>query len=265
MLSLHLKDLDLNTTPTQIHIRGETTKSGNPRVAFISNEATEIVREWLNIREAATKTVKRRSAKSKPSLTKEDPRLFPFTQLNAYAIWNNALDKAKLNGRDRNTNIREFHPHVLRKFFRSRMATVVALDIVEALMGHQGYLTEAYRRYTIEQLAKCYQRGEATLSVFTDMEEVSKLRQEVEERNKTLQTLVNGLTRENMELKEKMTTVESQMGVVSKQLENLEPTKLETENRILNQEVANLKGQYEKLEDLVFKLSQELGKKSKDS
>jgi len=261
-LQLQLDDLDLDSKPAKIHIQGAYTKSGNPRTAFISSEATETLTSWLKIRDKSLKAAIGRSRGHKPK--EDDNRVFSFTKINAYAIWNNALDKAGLNGRDKTTDRRKFHPHVLRKFFRSQLGTVIPVDVVEALMGHEGYLTQVYRRYSLEQLGEFYLKGEATLSVFTEMEEVSKLRKEVKERNKILQTLVNGLTRENMEFKDKLATVESQMGVVSKQLANLEPTKLETENRILNQEVTKLKGQYEKLEVSVFKLSQELAK-SKES
>ena len=81
------------------------------------------------------------------------------------------------------------------------MATVIPVDVVEALMGHEGYLTEVYRRYSIEDLAKFYKQGEHTLLVFAESENVSKLRAEIEEKNRQLQALVNGLIAENMELK----------------------------------------------------------------
>ncbi len=44
--------------------------------------------------------------------------------------------------------------------------------------------------------------------VFTEAEEVGKLRTEVEERNRQLQTLVNGLTAENLELKSRVARLE---------------------------------------------------------
>ena len=39
------------------------------------------------------------------------------------------------------------------------MATLIPVDVVEALMGHEGYLTEAHRRYTPEDLADFYKKG----------------------------------------------------------------------------------------------------------
>jgi hypothetical protein len=90
---------------------------------------------------------------------------------------------------------------VLRKFFRTKLGTVIPVDVVEALMGHEGYLTEVYRRYSVEELAKFYKQGEHALLVFTESAEIGKLRQEIEEKNKQLQMFVNGLTAENLDLK----------------------------------------------------------------
>lgn len=78
-------------------------------------------------------------------------------------------------------------------------------------MGHEGYLTEVYRRYNPEDLARFYKQGEAALLIFAEAGEVSKLRDEIEERNRQLQILVNGLTAENLELKEKVRKIEARL------------------------------------------------------
>nr|NIM44154.1 tyrosine-type recombinase/integrase [Nitrososphaeria archaeon]NIN53610.1 tyrosine-type recombinase/integrase [Nitrososphaeria archaeon]NIQ34131.1 tyrosine-type recombinase/integrase [Nitrososphaeria archaeon] len=69
-LKLKLDDVDLDreysveneviTVPT-IEIQGEYTKTGNPRVTFISNETKEIINEWFKIREKYIKTATKRS------------------------------------------------------------------------------------------------------------------------------------------------------------------------------------------------------------
>jgi len=83
-------------------------------------------------------------------------------------------------------------------------------------MGHEGYLTEVYRRYTVEDLRKFYLKGESALLVFTEAQEVTKLRQEVDEQNKALQTLVNGLTGENLELKARVSRMEIESSELKK-------------------------------------------------
>jgi len=207
LLKSNIDDLYLKEEPARIQIRGEITKTGNPRHAFINREAKEALTEWLKVRDEYLKAAVAKSHLYKKSL--EDSRIFPFDKATAYSMWKIALHKSGLNGKDKSTGREKIHPHVLRKFFRTRLgATGIPVDVIEALMGHEKYLTEVYRRYSLEDLKKFYLKGESALLVFTEAQEVTKLRQEVDERSKTLQTLVNGLTAENLDLKSRVSRVE---------------------------------------------------------
>jgi integrase len=205
-LKLKVEDVDLTSDPARINIRGEYTKTGNPRVAFISFEAKESLEEWLKIREGQLNVaVKRSSRYRKPS---EDKRIWPFEANTAYYIWRSSIKKAQFDEKYQyNNSLERFkvHPHVLRKFFRTKMGQVIPVDVTEALMGHEGYLTEVYRRYSLEDLAKFYKQGEHTLLVFAESENLSKLKEE----QKQLQALVNGLTAENMELKAQLNALKA--------------------------------------------------------
>ncbi len=231
-LQLRLDDLNLHEEPIRIQIRGEYTKTGNSRHAFASKETKEAINEWLHVRTDYLISASGKSHSHKKSA--QDDRLFPFKNTTAYMIWNGALEKARMAQKDNSTNVMKMHPHVLRKFFRTRLGSVIPVDVVEALMGHEGYLTEVYRRYTVEDLAKFYLQGESALLVFTDAAEVTKLRQEVDERSKVLQTLVNGLTAENLEMKSKVAKVELENTEIKKgnaeirsKMKSLEATLLE--------------------------------------
>jgi integrase len=160
-LKLKIEDIDLEKC--RINIKGEYTKTGNPRIAFFSKEAREMIKEWLKVREDYLKRSVKRSIVYKKSL--EDRRIFPFEMPVYYEIWKRAVKKAGFEKFDSSTKRQLVHPHVLRKFFRTRMATVIPLDVVEALMGHEGYLTEVYRRYSIEDLEKFYSQGESVVLI----------------------------------------------------------------------------------------------------
>ena len=110
---------------------------------------------------------------------------------------------------------------MLRKFFRTKLGAVIPVDVAEALMGHEGYLTDVYRRYTTEQLAEFYQQGESALLVFTEAEEVSKLRLEVDAQTKQLQVMVNSLVAENMDLKQRLSRLEGEVDRYAKVLDEL--------------------------------------------
>jgi integrase len=216
-LQLQVTDVKIDQKPGLIEIRGEYTKTGNSRYAFISREAVEALTQWLNVRDDYL-----RAAVAKSHLYAKkagDKRIFPFMISAAYSIWTKALKKSKKDQRDNNTNRYKVHPHVLRKFFRTKLATLIPVDIVEALMGHEGYLTEVYRRYAQEDLAKFYLKGESALLVFTETQDLTQLRKELEEKTSQQKDLVNGLAAQNFELRSKV--------------ENLTAENREITNRIL--------------------------------
>ena len=60
-LQLELDDIDLDSDPAKISIRGEYTKSGDPRYTFISGETKEHILEWLKYRTEYLKSASKRS------------------------------------------------------------------------------------------------------------------------------------------------------------------------------------------------------------
>jgi len=218
-LQLTLDDLNLETDPAEIIIRGEYTKTGEQRFVFISREAREALKEWLKVRDSYIKSARNRNkglvekgiAKEKQA---EDERLFPFSDQTVNQLWENALRKAGLLSIDRGTRRKQLHIHMLRKFFRSQLALACPVDIVEALMGHSAYLTEAYRRYTKKQMAEYYRKGEhlVTISIPKEIREIeSEFRQELEKNRKLIEDLVI----ENRELKERLRRVEEEVKVAN--------------------------------------------------
>jgi integrase len=215
-----LSDIDLSHDPCRINIRGKYTKTGNSRIAFISSEAKELITEWLKVRNKYLYAAVLKSSFYEKN--PDDQRLFPFEGYTASQVWHHALSKTGLLEKDPSTNRITLHPHCLRKFFRTRMGSIIPVDVAEALMGHEGYLTEVYRRYSQEDLAEFYKKGESSILVFSNGAEVSKLRVEVEEKNKQLQTVINSLATENSELKSRIRKAESTLGEVVKTLSRLE-------------------------------------------
>ena len=170
-----LSDIHLDENPPRVDVRAPIAKGGGSRIAFISSEAKEAIGEWLKIRDNSIACAVGRSSNRGHDKSADDNRLFPYDRGTLSFIWNTALGKAGLDSRDVTTNWHKFHIHTLRKFFRTRMGAVISLDVTEALMGHEGYLTEAYRKYSREQLAEFYLKGEHSLLVFNDRNSVKRL------------------------------------------------------------------------------------------
>lgn len=221
-LQLTLDDIDFITTPTIIHIRGDTTKSGNSRVTFISADATETLREWLKIHDSYLHAAVNKSIHQK---SRRDDRLFPFSVANARSIWNNALRKTGNDARDKRSNWSVMHPHVLRKYFRSNLAQVIPVDIVEALMGHEGYLTQVYRRHSNDDLAEFYQQGVHVLHVFdTTTGCLAEITTQLEDDRDNLQRIVNGLHAENLTLNAQLHTNTKKLAKIERLITTFQKT-----------------------------------------
>jgi len=214
VLQLIQDDIDMDNTPVKINIRGTTTKSGNPRLSFISNEAKEALEEWLKVRDDYLLTsyrrsrnkiskegkklfvVEKRNERLFPKLfvvEKRNERLFPFTYAPTRKAWINLILKSGFDKKDPTTKRYRTHIHVLRKYFRTRMALEIPVDVVEALMGHEGYLTQAYRQYSEEQLGELYNKAVHNVNVFEIQPDLSGINQELDD-----------VKRENIRMKQEM-------------------------------------------------------------
>jgi phosphoglycerate-specific signal transduction histidine kinase len=129
------------------------------------------------------------------------------------------LDKANLNGKDKETNRHKIHPHVLRKFFRSN-AGRVSVDMAEALMGHSAYLTDVYRKYANpeETLGEFYKKVESSLEIF------GTTNTELKEKTEKLRKNFDNLYSENVSLKQQIGELEKTMKPYMELYEMLEKT-----------------------------------------
>ncbi len=192
-LTLTLNDIDLDQSPPFLQIRGENTKTGEQRFTFISREAKEALQEWLKTREAYMVQAQFKNSGflnhgysgPRPDPT-TDLRIFPFSVKTAHDSWTTAIKNAGMKERDQITGRFSLHIHQTRKFFRSQLALAVPVDIVEVLMGHSGYLTDAYRRFTKSQMAEYYLKGEYLVSLSIPTKEISQVEERLEREKKIM-------------------------------------------------------------------------------
>jgi len=179
VLQLKIADIDLSKGIGHITIRvlqrGEGVKGGQQRYTFCSTEAVGMVAEWLKVRDRYLESSMNKAHGLNQSKIRNDERVFPVSKSTIAAMWCNALEKAGHSSRDPVTHRLQITPHSLRKFFSSQLALAAPRDIVELLMGHSGYLSDAYRRYPKKQVEEIYRKAEAYVTVhMTD--EIRELR-----------------------------------------------------------------------------------------
>lgn len=197
-LALRLKDIDTTTDPITVHIPAKVTKTRLPRITFISTEAKPIFLEWLQYREKYLQLKLQKNG----YWIEGDDRIFPFNDTNSGTLMRNALEKAQLLKRDRETARATLHIHSLRKYFRTQLVkggNGNAIDMVEKLMGHEGYLTNSYVKVDSEELREFYKQAEHHLWINTPISvrdpEAEKRISEQELRIKELESKLADQTR----------------------------------------------------------------------
>ena len=78
-------------------------------------------------------------------------------------------------------------------------------------MGHEGYLTSVYRKYTAKQLGEFYRKAEHTIAIFKDTQKIMKLKKEIditkleiEQHNKSLGIQLDNVRAENIQQKDQI-------------------------------------------------------------
>lgn len=203
VLSLQLTDIDVDGEIGYITVRGTTrggggAKGGYQRYTFCSGEAAEIIREWKKKRGAYLVESLNRGRGIGQIKDLNDTRLFPVSTSTVNDAWLTALEAAGLVSRDSVTNRLQIHIHMTRKFFSSQLRLAVPDDVVEGLMGHGGYLSDAYRRYTIKQVEDLYRKGEPYITVQMS-EEIRELRTTTEKKMAAHSEIIENLVRKDIE------------------------------------------------------------------
>jgi integrase len=220
-LQIKSSDVNLEKEPAEVTIRQEITKTRQKRVGFLSLEAAQAIREWLKVRDAYLKSAQNRNAgfltKGIGAVKKiNDARLFPFSAQVARVIWMNAVTNSNLHSVDEVTGRSQLHIHQTRKFFRSQLALSCPVDITEALMGHEGYLTGAYRRYTKDQMAEYYRQAERLVTIEIPSTEIGHFQTEIKKEMVDQQQSIAVLVSRNRQLEQKINTMETVMEALSR-------------------------------------------------
>lgn len=194
LLQIKLEDIDLTKKPGQIDIQPEYTKGGVRRTVFFSEEAKASLTEWMKVRQMWLNiSVTRLNGinKNKPNPTTKsltDERLFPYNYLTVKMGWMRMLKQANLDAHDTRTDRCLIHFHSLRKFYSTNITQKMRKEISERLLGHEGYLSGSYERYTTEEMAAEYLKAENIVSVY-DTHDISNLESSLEEKDRQIRDL----------------------------------------------------------------------------
>ncbi len=223
LLQVPLRDVNLEASPAEITLRGHITKTGAPRVAFISSEAVTTLKLWLQVREETLdRSIGRSSALVRHGCTtakdQGDDRLFPFSSNCVRDVWNGALQKTGFYDVDPQTNRTTLHIHMLRKFYLSQAKLGAPEEIIEALAGHAGYLSGAYRRYSKKQMAEYYLKAEPHLTILVPAEYI-ELQGQVADKLSAHSELLQEVMAKNLRNESEVERLKAQMALLTELLQ----------------------------------------------
>src|SRR5207249_10248047 len=121
--------VDFQKHPVRVYINGQNSKSRRNRTVFISDEAAQILKEYLGERIKDTGKY----------IFSQDGGTSPDSTKTIYSMLRRRIKGAGLLYKmDPNSRTNAIHPHVLRKFFFTHsLAANVERGLVEVWMGHR--------------------------------------------------------------------------------------------------------------------------------
>ena len=236
VLSLKLSDIDLESNPVKITIRGVNAKNKQTRFTFISHEAAQCVRAWLKKRDEYLKIATTRNkgligiGKSSEKITDTD-LLFPFSDNAANSMWETALRASGQFTLDPTTGRNQYRIHSFRKFFISQLSMAGQKVLAEHLSGHLGYLDASYRQVSSEQAGAEYLKVQDVVTIGIPME----YKEKAKEQDKKLQMQgesIEGLRSINDRLQNQMQVVQEQNAALQVRLEQIEQVSVEQKNAL---------------------------------
>ena len=254
-LSIRNSDLDLESNPPKISIRGEFTKTKADRYVFITNELKEQIQKWIDFkyrkrricyRDSNGKTITEYRIPEK----NQNELIFSIYYIdnsNPEGLYDHlaanfakTLDRIGMGSREdgNETRRRKITLHSFRRFVKSTISDLGFSDYSEWFIGHSG---STYWRKKDSEKAEIFKKIEPYLT-FLDV-------QQLERQGADLQTQIEELQDVNQILRNKDYRREEMMRVASERLSKLEE-KFEELTSVKNIEI-RLNREFELEEDPV--------------
>jgi integrase len=163
-LAVRIKDINFNTDPTEINIRKEFTKTRTQRTVFITSEASEYLKQWIDWK-YTVRYRNRPKPKSEDDLvfsrflnTSRDPRSLYGKVLVEFQKVLELCDKNGLANRKEDGILkrREISLHSFRRHVKTVLSNQVSADFSEAYIGHSNGRSSPYYRIKLEERRRIY-------------------------------------------------------------------------------------------------------------
>ena len=235
-LSIRIKDLDFNSSPPKVTIRGEYTKTKVDRYVFLTKETVDQLKKWIDFKYRMRricyrdkKTGKALDEYRKPE-KREDDYIFSvknlslsnpeFFYFNVVAIFEKTLDRIGMGEReDGNKNRRrKITLHSFRRFVKTTISDLGYADYSEWYIGHSG---STYWRKKDNEKAEIFKKIEPYLT-FLNIPHLERQGADLQTKIEELQD-INVVLREKDKMKEDViANLSDKLLLLSQRLDTLE-------------------------------------------
>ena len=241
-LSIRVKDLDFDSSPAKVFVRGEYTKTRTDRTVFLTEEMTQQLISWLNYkyrtRRVCYRNEENANGNDKKTITeirtpdkKESDLVFAVYQntktpfpASLYVDLCNSFGKTldRMNKGDReegsNGRRRQITLHSFRRFVKTTISDLGYSDFSEYFIGHSG---STYWRKKESDKAELFKKIEPYLTflnvyqlerqgadIQSKVEELEELNQSLRNRDKMKDDAIAQLSDQVMALTARMQEIE---------------------------------------------------------
>ena len=197
LVNLRIMDVDFTTIPTTVYVRGNTTKTRQSRLTFLTAETTNALKDYLvryhkwNESEKDPLLLEKHifQAKIKPKKPEQFSALGTQNTLGSELL---VLIKSIPELAIKNENGRQaIHFHAFRKYFRTIVGNESGRDFAENLIGHSFYM-DTYYQLSDEKKKEMYLEVEPLLTI-SDFKSVETNLKQMNDKYQSLESKLKNL------------------------------------------------------------------------
>ena len=179
-ITLRIKDFDFDSIPTRIHVRPEFAKTRVERFVYISNEATEAVKQWIDFK------YRKRDYESKLRVKSPDDIVFTIKSglvrprgvyVKIFVEFNRILKTIGMDERKEGMLRRKVTLHSFRRFVYTTISDQVGKNYAEDWLGH---VTSEYHVKKQNQKRDLYFTKCEKFLTFLDFEQLETTEKNIE-------------------------------------------------------------------------------------
>jgi integrase len=239
-LSVRIKDLDLQSKPAQVFVRGEYTKTKADRVVFLTEEVTQQLRSWLSYKYRKRRVcykAEKNNQNNEKTITEyripdqeENDLIFAVYQNtkmpNPDGIYDDiaksfakTLDRmGKGEREDGNKNRRQITLHSFRRFVKTTISDLGYSDFSEYFIGHSG---STYWRKKDSEKAQIFHKVEPYLT-FLNIHQLERQGADIQSKVEELEEVNQALRNRDKMKDDAIAQLSDQLMAISTRLQELE-------------------------------------------